>query len=146
MPSLYSLLRKGKRLFPKLEKDITRESWNSLNAVALNQSRPPHCILVNTQSVVEDFFVDRVAQLSNADIGANRIPLVTPPFPSMWMEFTLKNPTKSNELKMAVQCIRNPEPPEGHACELYYWCEMDGSIAGPYSVDAFLVGEDGSIL
>lgn len=94
---------------------------------------------------MDDFFVTKKASVPDADIGVNRVPLVTPPFASMWFEFTL-NRNKTGEQRLAVQCLRNPEPPEGWACELYYWCLQAGCIAGPFVVDAFLVDEGGSIL
>jgi hypothetical protein len=146
MSSLYRLLQKGKRVFPKLDSGFSRESWKDLNRVALHQAKPPDCILVNIQSVFDDFFIERAAQVSDPEFGVEQVPLVTPPFASMWFEFTLKYRNNPREQRIAVQCTRNPEPPEGYACELYYWCLQDGCIGGPFSVDAFLVGEGGSIL
>lgn len=122
MASLYSKMKA--RDFRKPEKPSAY--YESVLATALERSRPPNCILINIQSVADDVMGvldgDVYCELNNKDFAGMRL---TPPYESMWMEFTA-------EYKTAIQTIRITIPDDGgHLLTLLHWVEHNGQLSGP---------------
>lgn len=130
MSSLYSLARKNRRGLIPESMTVPQEVFMRLRVWLLNLAKPPDCILVNAQSVADD-----ILQLHAAGSGGwnlTDVPAVTPPFRSMWLEFTFPGSKreKLDRLRYAVQTVREQHD-NGHTLDAFIWIDYQGELFGP---------------
>lgn len=124
MGSLHSLLRKNRVPVDIPAVDHCPQSeFDQFTGWLVKMARPPACILVNAQNVADDTIV----AFNAGDSPTWNIldsPCVTPPFETMWFEFSFRAfpEEKVEKHRYAVQTIREDHS-GGHTMMCAVWME-----------------------